>query len=464
MRRGLRTQLTVTISFVVFVIVSVISLLANRSINAGFENYVKEQQKARCKDIVENLSRQYNSMAGNWDTGYIHGVGMYALYEGYIVKISDINGDIVWDAENHDMSLCQQIMDEITQRMNQNRPNLQGGIMTQNYDLEQNGQKIGQVAIRSYGPYFLNENDFKFLNTLNAVLLIIGILSISGSIIIGGILAKRISRPIVKTAQIATQISEGNYKIRFEGKVKVRELNELAIAMNHMAASLDAQESLRKRLTTDVSHELRTPLTAISSHLEAMIEGVWQPTAERLQSCYEEIARISGLVADLEKLSQIEDENMLLHKAPLDLLELAHMVRRNLESESNKKGILVEVGGESSVVAADRARMSQVLTNLLSNAIKYTPENGSVKITVKDEPENGVIAVTDNGIGIPEDQLPYIFERFYRTDQSRSRKTGGAGIGLTIVKSIVLAHHGKIAVESNAGKGSRFTVTLPKQI
>ena len=462
MRRGLRTQLTVTITFIALITVAVISLLSNLFINIEFEKYVKEQQKVRSEDIVANLSRQYNSLTGQWDMGYIHGAGMFALYEGYVIRLSDKDGAVVWDAENHDMSLCNQIMNDITKRMEEKRPNLQGGITTQEYDLMQNGQTVGKVAIRSYGPYFLSENDFRFLNTLNLLLFIIGILSMVGSLLAGGILAKRITRPITKTAHIATQIAEGNYRIRFGGRVKIRELDELVTAVNHMAVSLDTQESLRKRLTTDVAHELRTPLTAISSHLEAMLEGVWQPTPARLQSCYEEIGRISGLIADLEKLAQVENENLTLHKIPLDLLELAHTVSGNFESESAKKRITLCVYGESSTVAADMDRLYQVITNLLSNAIKYTPENGQVQITVKDMPESGILTVTDNGIGIPKDELPLIFERFYRTDKSRNRKTGGAGIGLTIAKAIVIAHNGKIEAESEAGQGSCFTVTLPK--
>ena len=461
-RRGLRTQLTVTISLIVLITVSVISLLANISINIEFEKYAREQQRSRSEDIAANLSRQYNSLTGQWDMGYIHGVGMYALYEGYVLRLFDKNEDVIWDAENHDMSLCRQLMDEIAQRMEEKRPDLQGGITTREYDLRQNGQTVGKVAISSYGPYFLSEEDFRFLDTLNLVLFIIGMLALLGSLIAGGLLAKRIIRPIIKVAHIATQIADGNYGIRFYGKVKARELDELVTAVNHMAMSLDAQETLRKRLTTDVAHELRTPLTAVYSHLEAMIDGVWEPTSAKLQSCYEEIGRISGLVADLEKLAHVENENLILHKIPLNILELAHTVSENLESESAKKRIALDVKGESSIVAADRDRLNQVITNLLSNAIKYTPENGHVQIIVKDTPESSVITVADNGIGIPKDELPLIFERFYRTDKSRSRKTGGAGIGLTIAKSIVTAHGGKIEAESEAGQGSRFTVTLPK--
>jgi signal transduction histidine kinase len=226
--------------------------------------------------------------------------------------------------------------------------------------------------------------------------------------------------------------------------------------------ALDSQEALRKRLTNDVAHELRTPLTAISSYLEMMIEGIWKPTPERLRSCYEEIERITGLVSDLERLAKVENENLRLEKADMDLLALAQTVAGNFESESVKKKLSLIVSGEEPHVNADKNRLAQVITNLLSNAIKYTPEGGSVRITVKDTPKNGVIIVKDTGIGIPKDELPLIFERFYRTDKSRSRRTGGAGIGLTIAKSVVEAHGGSVTVESGTEQGSEFTVEIPK--
>ena len=463
MGRGLRRQLTVTIALIVLVTVALISLLANIFINIEFEKYAKEQQKVRSGDIVANLSRQYDDRTQEWNVGYVHAVGMYALYEGYIIRVYDKSGAVVWDAENHDMTLCTQIMGEITARMKEKRPGLEGRFVPREYDLTQNGRKVGTVSISTYGPYFLNENDFRFLDSLNLILAIIGSLSLLGSLAVGGFWAKRISRPIARTAHIATQIAEGNYNIRFKDRNGVRELDELVTAVNHMAESLDNQEDLRKRLVTDVAHELRTPLTAVASHIEAMIEGVWEATPERLKSCYEEIGRISGLVRDLEKLAQVESDNLKLEKAPVDLLELADTAGGNFESQSAAKNIALEVTGESSVVEADRDRLHQVIANLLSNAIKYTPENGHVIVTVRDTPENGVLTVEDDGIGIPRNELPLIFERFYRTDKSRDRKTGGAGIGLTIAKSIITAHNGKIEAASEVGRGSRFIVTLPKR-
>ena len=462
MRRTFRTQLTMTIALIVLAAVILISLLANIFINMEFEKYAKEQQKAYTANLSANLNHQYSSQTGEWNLEYIHGVGMAALYEGYIILLKDAQGEVVWNAEDHDMETCSQVMMGIMERMEQKRPSLKGGFVSQVHDLQYNGQRVGAVSIRSYGPYFLSEGDFRFLDSLNLILIVIGSLALLSALVAGGLLAKRISRPVIKTAHIAAQIAEGNYKIRFAGNIKTYELDKLVAAVNHMAASLDNQEGLRKQLTTDVAHELRTPLAVISSHLEAMIEGVWEPTPERLESCYEEIGRISGLISDLERLAKIENEMLNLEKADINLLELAHTVAKNFELESAKRDITIQVKGTKSIVSADKDRLKQVLANLISNAIKYSSERGRICVMVNDTDQNGVLVVEDTGIGIPEKDLPFIFERFYRTDHSRSRLTGGAGIGLAIVKSIVSAHGGTVKAESSEGQGSRFTVTLPK--
>ncbi len=234
-------------------------------------------------------------------------------------------------------------------------------------------------------------------------------------------------------------------------------------AINHLAQALSEQESLRKRLTSDVAHELRTPLSAVSSHLEAMIEGIWEATPERLQSCQEEIKRLGSLVADLQRLANIEDGNLKLSKTRVDLQEIAQTAVRNLESEGMKKQISLSVSGSPAYADADRERIIQVAMNLLSNALRYTPQNGHIEVETLETEAESILRVKDNGIGIPEQELPYIFERFYRTDKSRNRKTGGTGIGLTIAKSIVESHGGKITVESTVGEGSSFTVLLPKR-
>jgi signal transduction histidine kinase len=351
-------------------------------------------------------------------------------------------------------------MDGISARMEKSRST--GSFETHAHTLTRDGERVGEVTITYYGPYFLSENDFRFISALNAVLLVTGLFACVFSIVTGWFLAKRITRPITKTADIAKRIAQGNYDIRFESRAMTRELGELALAVNHLAEALREQEKLRRRLTTDVAHELRTPLSAVGAHLEAMQTGIWEPTPERLQSCLDEITRLGKLVADLERLSKIESENLELAVSRIDLLETARAACGAVRAETDKKRLTLELAGETALVRADRDRISQVLTNLLSNAVKYTPEGGNIRVSVRDFPEEVSLTVEDDGIGIPEADLPLIFERFYRIDTSRSRKTGGAGIGLAIVKSIVTAHGGSVTADSRAGPGSRFTVTLPK--
>lgn len=461
MRRKLRWQLTWGIVLVTLITIFLISILANILINHEFSKYAAEQRKIRSQDIISSLSHQYD--CGEWDVNYVHGMGMYALYEGYVIKLYDKEGALIWDAENHDMSLCGQIMTDISKRMQESRPYLKGGFSSQEYVLTQKGEEIGTVVIHSYGPYFFSENEFHFLTALHISLLVTSILSLLVALLAGWILARRIADPIVKTVQVASQISAGNYKVQLDEKAKAEELETLAKAMNHMAFSLEQQDALRKRLLTDVAHELYTPLSVAGSHLELILEGIWEPTKERLQDCYEEINRISSLIAEIETLSQVENDNLKLNRAPIDLFALAEVVTRIFESESVKKGISFAIEGDSVVVTADNKRLYQVMVNLLSNAVKYTAKGGRIRIVARETADYGVLTVADNGIGIAPEDLPLIFERFYRTDKSRSHETGGAGIGLTIVKSIVDAHGGKIEVESQVGQGSQFHVFLPKE-
>lgn len=458
--RSLREQISLSILLVVLGTVALVSLLANLFINRQFEEYITEQEKTRSENIVSDLSGQYNGLTRSWSADYLHTIGMYSLYDGYILKVYNSEGDVVWDAENHDMSLCGQVMDDISARMGKSKNS--GGFVAHSYDISQGGKKIGAVSINYYGPYFFSESDFQFISALNAVLVVISVFAFLFSIAAGWLLARRIARPISKTAEIAKQISRGNYNIRFESETKIRELKDLVSAINSLASALDEQKNLRKRLTTDVAHELRTPLTAVGSHLEAMIERIWDVTPERLQSCHEEIVRLGKLVADLGRLAEIESDNLKLHKSSVDLPEIVRAVCDAMEMEFKKKKQSLSISGRALIVEADKDRIRQVITNLLSNAVKYTPENGNISITVTDSGKSGVIKVQDDGIGIPENELPIIFERFYRTDKSRNRKTGGAGIGLAIVKSIVTAHGGTVEVSSLNGQGSCFTVALPK--
>lgn len=459
MRHRLRTQLSMGFALIVLITVSMVSLASNVLINGQFEKYIVNQQKIFADGLAAGLSDQYHKESGQWNLDYIHGFGMYALSDGYIIKLYDANHTVVWDAENHDMTYCHQIMDDIRGRMSKQQ--IEGKLLTGHYDLEQDGYQIGHADISYYSPYYSSENEFQFIRALNQILFVIGAVSLLGAVIAGGLLAKRIASPIAKTTQIAREISEGNYSIRFESKIGTQELIELTQSVNQMAEALQKQELIRQRMTADAAHELRTPVANVSSHLEAIIEGVWEAEPERLQRCYDELKRISELIADLEELSQIENDNLRLYCGQVDLLEIAESVRSSFEKTIKDRRISCTVEGTSAIISGDRKRLCQVVFNLMSNAVKYTPDGGRIQVQIKNEPDSVKMIVQDNGAGISAEELPFIFERFYRADHSRNRKTGGSGIGLSIVKAIVRAHKGKVAAESEIGRGSRFTVILP---
>lgn len=462
MKYSLRTKLSLTIALVMLLTVALISMLSNFFIEKQFTNYILRQQEKRTQEIANRLSQQYDPSTKTWDADFVHTIGMDALNDGYIIKVYDLNNRIIWDAETCDMITCSQVIDNISQRMNMNYPLLNGEFTSKTIEITKNNEVIGTVNIGYYGPYFLSEDDFQFLKALNVILIGIGIFSLFFAFVVGSILAKRLSRPILKTVSVARQISDGDYNARIEENSNIKELDELVVSINHLADSLGIQEDLRKRLTADVAHELRTPLTSVGTHIEAMIEGVWEPTTERLESCHDEILRIGKIIFDLESLARVESNNLKLEKKQINLLEIVEKAVGSFAADINKKNLNVSVTGSCLDISADGARISQVVINLLSNAVKYTPDGGAIRINLSEKDRLVKIDIKDTGIGIPADELPFIFERFYRADESRNRMTGGSGIGLTIVKSIVTAHGGSIDVESRLNEGSCFTVSLPK--
>lgn len=465
MRRcGLRFSLAVRFALPVLAAVTLVSLAANNMIGREFEEYVKEQQQREARDIAQNISSQYSAGAGGWNLDYIHGMGMYALEAGFVIKLYDEQGAVLWDAEHHDMTLCHEVMQSISLRMEEERPDLDGDFVTCRYDLQQAGRAIGALDISYYSPYYMDENAFQFLGALNRILLAAGAVSLAGAVAMGLLLADHLARPLSRVVEITKEISDGGYRARCREDTRIKELHELTLAVNQMAGSLEEQEALRRRLTSDVAHELRTPVANLSATIEMMSDGVMEPTPERLQACYAELQRLSRLISELERLRQEESGNLTLDRSEADLRELALAVIGTFETQLREKHLEGQVTGSACIVPIDSGRIQQVITNLVSNAIKYSNDGGMVRIDVKDTEDSGVLSVEDSGIGIPQGDLRRIFERFYRTDKSRDRKTGGAGIGLTISKAIVQAHGGTITAQSEEGRGSRLTVTLPKTI
>jgi len=207
--RSLRAQLSLYMMTIVLAMVALVSLLANAAVNKQFEEYIASQEQEQRTGIISNLENLYNGLTRSWNRENLNEIGMYSLYDGYVLSVYDASGKLIWDAENHDMSLCRQIMDDITERMSQREQS--GGFTTYSYDLMQGSQKIGSASIKAYGPYFFQANEFHFINTLNVSLLIIALASCALTIIAGALLAHRIARPVAKTAEIAQQISGQTY-------------------------------------------------------------------------------------------------------------------------------------------------------------------------------------------------------------------------------------------------------------
>lgn len=462
MKHTLKTKLSLTIAFVTLLSIAIISLFSNFLIQDQFKGYITRQQQASVKEIVTSISQQYDDATGKWDVNFVHTIGMNALYDGFIVKVYDVNSNNIWDAEVCDMNSCTRIMDDISHRMMTKYPQINGEFTSKEFPIYLVNKEIGKANISFFGPYFLSKDDFEFLNSLNRILILVSVFSLVFSVFVGFFMAKRISHPILITAGVAKQISDGEYNVRIEETTNTKEVNELTGSINHLADSLGKQENLRKQLTADVAHELRTPLTTLQTHIEAMVEGVWQPTTQRLQSCYDEAVRLEKLVKDLESLARVDSNNLKLEKTQVNIIEVVKKVLLNFEAELKNKAMSVSVNGFCADIFADKDRISQVVINLLSNAIKYTSKGGNININLSETDKSIMLSIQDNGIGISSEDLPFIFERFYRADKSRNRKSGGTGIGLVIVKSIISAHGGTVDVQSVLNEGSVFMVTLPK--
>lgn len=462
MKSNLRTKLSLTYMFVALVCVFLISILTNVFLDKYFKDYVKRNQENKNKEIVAWINQQYKP-EGKWDAEVIENIGITALEQGMIIRVTDSTGMVIWDAMIHNNGLCQQMIAHMAQNMSSRYPNWKGGYIENQYPVLHNLREVGVVDIGYYGPYYFTDSDLAFITALNQLLILVGVFSLLLALFIGSFMAKRISTPISRVINTAQMISRGYYGDRLREESDTKEIAQLTGTINNLAETLEVQETLRKRLTADVAHELRTPLATLQSHMEAMIDGIWKPEPERLKSCHEEILRINRMVGDLEKLARYESENLLLNKSEFSIAELVQHIMQNFETDFMNKGIQLQFSGDEGVVFADRDKISQVLINLLSNALKYTSQGGSVEVGVKSASDHVEVFVKDTGNGIPPEDLPHIFERFYRADKSRNRLTGGAGIGLTIAKAIVEAHRGSIQVESRFGEGSEFIVTIPKQ-
>ncbi|MEZ4863829.1 MAG: HAMP domain-containing sensor histidine kinase [Caldilineaceae bacterium] len=273
-----------------------------------------------------------------------------------------------------------------------------------------------------------------------------------------------IIRPIQEIKQTSLRIAAGNYRERLPSYQSSIELTELANAFNQMAEALETTEQRRIDLIGNVAHELRSPLSNIKATMEGLIDNVLEPEPALFFTIQSEVNRLQRLVQQLELLSRAESGQIPLKQERLDLNRLIEQICNQLAIQYADKGVALAYKPTNRLppVQGDGDRVKQILINLLGNALQYTPAGGSVTVAALYEQPWIKVQVADTGIGIPPAQLTQIFERFYRVDPSRSRSSGGAGIGLTIAKHLVYAHGGEIwATSEGVGCGATFAFTLP---
>jgi signal transduction histidine kinase len=287
------------------------------------------------------------------------------------------------------------------------------------------------------------------------------------ALFLGLVLFRQIVAPIRQVTAAAQAMAAGNLDQRVDVRSR-DEVGQLAGAFNQMAGALVRQQELRRNLIADVAHELRTPLSVIQGNLEAMLDGVLPAEPEEIASLYEETILLTRLVGDLRLLSVAEAGQLTLERRPAkvdEVLQRAVELMRH-QAEANQVTLTVEPAPDLPVVQVDVDRVGQVLTNLLQNALRHTSAMGQIRVAAEAMKHPGgasevVVSVADTGSGISAEDLPYVFDRFYRADKSRTRASGGTGIGLALAKQLVEAHSGRIWVESIIGQGSTFYFTLP---
>jgi len=358
--------------------------------------------------------------------------------------------------------MCDNMIESMSTHMATVYPNFNGKYVQKSYDILKDNTKIGTVTLGYYGPFYYNDQDLQFLDVLNKIFISVAILFL---VIAGGLgyfMANRISKPIKKVIDQTRQIEAGDYTNRLPFTSKTNEITQLIHSVNMLAETLERQQISKKRMASDYAHEFRTPLATLQLNLEAMIDGIWEPNAQRLESCREEILRLTRMISDIDKIVEIENNSILLQKTKFNLQDIVDQIVLTFQPSIVAQNIHIETHTTECEIYADKDKIIQVIFNLLSNAIKYSDNGESIKITINKHKDRAELIVTDTGIGIADDDLPNIFEHLYRVDKSRNRSTGGSGIGLSVVKAIVDAHGGSISAQSQLMKGSEFTVTLPR--
>lgn len=456
--QSIRKRLSVILTCTAILALFLSTLFVNITISRTFDNYLVEIQNKRNTRIVKYLEDVYEK-DGKWDETSGIEITHEAYMSNYCLTLKDENNKVIWGMNPND------IAHNINVNVNVNMHVKNEGVYTTStFQIKSKDKIVGNIEIGQYAPVLLSEEDVNFKDSINKSISISVVLSILITILISLFISKQFSTPLRQVSRISVHLSKGNYNERSKDKSSIIELEDLRNSINTLGEKLQHQDILRKRLISDISHEIRTPLNILQNNLEAMIDGIFPADNERLSNLNDEVIRFGKLIDNLNALKEVEGEELILNAQEISLKDILLPIVREFELISENKNVNITLECKNNKqfnILGDSDKIKQVIINLLSNAIKFTPEKGKINIALKEVDGKVILKIEDTGIGIKEEDLPYIFERLYRGDKSR-HAIEGSGIGLTIVKNILALHNADIEVKSKEGKGSVFIVYFDK--
>ena len=449
----IRKKISIMLATCSIAAILLIILFVNITINNIFKEYIEDVQNKRYETIVSYLEEEYKN-EGQWNENS----GLELMHEAYMsnynLTLYDINHKPIWGMDPADI---------------RNKVNLgdmkvedQGVYSTKKFEIKYKEEIVGYVEVGQYSSLLMNEEDIQFKSSINQSIAFSGLLTIAIILIVSLYFSKQFSAPIKEVSNMSVKLSNGEFDAKSHGFSNIEEIENLRKSINILAEKLNNQDMLRKRLVSDISHEIRTPLNVLQNNMEAMIDGIFPVTTERLSRLNDEIIRFGKLLNNLDKLKEFEEESMKLTFHSINLHELLENLRNEFLVETENKNIslqLIKEADNNYIISGDEDKLKQVFINLIYNSIKFSLENGKVTISIYEKNKKIFVEIMDNGIGINKDDLPFIFERFYRGDKSR-HEIEGNGIGLTIVKNILKLHSAEIDVESTEDEGTTFTVSF----
>ena len=454
---SINKKLILNFSLPMILFILIFSIIVNMSFKSEFDSYVFLKNKTIINEINNDIHKAY--INDEWDMEILNNIGENLFKNGIILKVLDKDKNNIWNVSKRFKADHSDDYNYVKNNIKKVNKNFKKRIVKDESPIyDDKNEVIGyRVLMYDKNIYYLSD-DITFLNEINNTLIALSVLLILNILIVSLFVARKISNPIKKVSYVTKSMKRGEYKnLDYTGKIE--EVNDLILSINNLSESLKSQEHIRKRLITDLSHELKTPLTSMHGHLQAMIDGIWEATPIRLASIDKELMRITSLIDELKKLNKLENEP--INKSKVNLRNIISSIVINFQAIALQKGVNISTKLDDVEIYADEDKLSQVITNIISNSIKYNKVDGNVYVSLYKNDNKVYIRVKDTGIGIKDEDIQYIFERFYRGDKSRSKSNEGLGVGLTISKMIIKEHGGEILVNTSLGEGSEFIIILP---